>query len=710
MRTFLLLWLLGSFIACVILACMDRRPAPVCPVPVELNRTSRQATGFKGVDMIVVVDDSGSMAEEQAILSTQFFTLINSLVFPTADWKFPAAQSVRIGVVSSDMGQRYGDDLNCEYASNSHLNEKCRKCGKNGRFRTYDNGATINIREGEIKCNLYDDQPQCPTDWECRSEGDCEGEEDHPNVGCCYDPEGDGTAQSCPKLNAIYAQTPIGSGDDETTNWDLAFQTACLAKLGIEGCGFEQQLQAAAQGLIHPKNNPDPDQTFYRDEYLLAVIIVSDEEDCSIKDKQLYKSPEMELISDEPHKMNIACGSNEEFLFSASHFKEWFTSRKKDPNSVVFAAIVGVPTEPDGDAECQGKGSDLKNCLDHKDMEAVPMIEDPSSNDASWVFREACRREGPSGELITQARPGARYVELAQEFGRFSHVSSICNEDWSPAMSEIASLIANQLQGTCYPKPLDWDHETQQAKCDVVAAYEGQDECGFELDDGVSPYIAIEERGNEKIEVLYCPLPRLAAPLDCVEAEKAIAELGPDKVGWYYCEDNSENFKQACDPDGAWSGVDEDEDGKVDCEDEDCWRCEPCEGLPGVDPSSAPDCPRSCKFKVELTDPAKRITKNQRISVQCLQQVTFADTNCQENTAAVCNDGEDNDGSGVADCNDSEEYLADRNCCPMIVDEDTKACQISSSVFDICGEKGDVSDACVAAAKAFKCNLPSEEE
>ncbi len=704
MKKFVVLFLgiLLTGVVTIAVSCMDREPAPVCPVPLELNRTKRQVSGFEGVDMLVVVDNSSSMAEEQAILSTQFFTLVNSLVFPTINWQYPPAPSVRIGIVSSDMGQQFNGGGDGEY-EDLELGS-CHKRGDNGKFQTYDSGKRIDIREGEIKCNLVGQETQCPDGWECRNQGNCEGTTPHDDVGCCYDGSGNnGQNQECPGLNAIYAETPLGSGADQETNWDLAFQASCLADLGIDGCGFEQQLQAAAKGLIHPDNNPDSDKTFYRDNFLLAVLIVTDEEDCSIEDGDLFKSDDL-LGNHDPHRMNVACGGeNAKFLYTPKYFKDWFVKYKKNDFSTVFAAIVGVPPSVGDDNTCEGRGPELKDCLERSEMEEVEITEIDSNDNEFIAYRAACTRED-NGTLVTKARPGKRYVELAQEFGNFSYVSSICNADWSPAMSEIASLIAKQLQGTCYPKSLEWDPEEKRAKCDVVVEYIDQENCAFDLAEGDESYTAEEVIGDVTTTILYCPLPRLPASLDCAQAEQDIADLADDTIGWYYCEDNRENFEQACDPNGAWAGIDEDGDGDVDCDDQECWRCKACEGIDGINPSLAPDCLPSCKFKVELTAEAKRVAKNHSISVQCLQQVTFTDTNCQENTEDACNDGKDNDGSGVADCMSSEEYLADRNCCPMIVDEETQNCLINSAVNDICSE-GAASDACALAAKALKCNL-----
>ena len=56
--------------------CMDRDLAPVCPVTLDnINMRDPAMGGFDGVDMLLVVDNSSSMAQEQAILSS-------SIIYP----------------------------------------------------------------------------------------------------------------------------------------------------------------------------------------------------------------------------------------------------------------------------------------------------------------------------------------------------------------------------------------------------------------------------------------------------------------------------------------------------------------------------------------------------------------------------------------------------------------------------------------------------
>jgi hypothetical protein len=77
-------------------------------------------------------------------------------------------------------------------------------------------------------------------------------------------------------------------------------------------------------------------------------------------------------------------------------------------------------------------------------MDYIPK-EFEGENDTYIHFAPACERTNIAGQLVTSARPGRRYVKVAQEFGCASYVYSICNEDWSEAMTEIARLIATCL-------------------------------------------------------------------------------------------------------------------------------------------------------------------------------------------------------------------------------------------------------------------------
>jgi hypothetical protein len=73
----------------------------------------------------------------------------------------------------------------------------------------------------------------------------------------------------------------------------LDASVGCLTGIGFDGCGFEQPLEALRLALdAHPDN-----AGFLREDAVLAVIIVTDEDDCSMTDYSLLDSSNEALDS-----------------------------------------------------------------------------------------------------------------------------------------------------------------------------------------------------------------------------------------------------------------------------------------------------------------------------------------------------------------------------------------------------------------------------
>lgn len=387
----------------------------------------QKCSGLKGADILIVVDNSGSMEQEQQMMATSFFTLINTLVAPTEELKEEIdgepAGDIRVALVSSDLGLQYG--VNGETAQSVTM-ENCNlptKSGDDGVFKT-GTPESIEVSSGKIKCD--EGGNQCPgPEWTCEG-------------GVCMAPGGEpmGTV-ACPSLDA--AGNPWAETEEENLNEAFVHNVSCMAQLGTDGCGFEQQLQAPIRALNQPNQN-----VFVRDESLLAVIVISDEEDCSIKDPGLFATPEWT-----GEDINIACNypdeNEENYLFDSQYFYDELVKIKNgEEYKLVFAAIVGVPT--DDAANCQGFGDQLTGCLEHDKMkyergQFTAVL--PDGKEATFYhFEPACVRSDADGVEVTQARPGRRFVKLAERFGCSGYVYSICNADWSDAMNEIAKLIA----------------------------------------------------------------------------------------------------------------------------------------------------------------------------------------------------------------------------------------------------------------------------
>lgn len=98
------------------------------------------------------------------------------------------------------------------------------------------------------------------------------------NQGQCH-PGGDGgKLRTCATLPGIsYIDYDSASGASNLGTVDVATAFTCLASVGEAGCGFEHQLESVYRALTTPSLNPG----FLRDDALLVVVWLTDEDDCS---------------------------------------------------------------------------------------------------------------------------------------------------------------------------------------------------------------------------------------------------------------------------------------------------------------------------------------------------------------------------------------------------------------------------------------------
>jgi len=61
---------------------------------------------------------------------------------------------------------------------------------------------------------------------------------------------------------------------------------SCMTAVGDQGCGFEQTLESLRVALLSPAN-----AGFLRDDALLVIAILTDEDDCSTDDDELFTAP-----------------------------------------------------------------------------------------------------------------------------------------------------------------------------------------------------------------------------------------------------------------------------------------------------------------------------------------------------------------------------------------------------------------------------------
>jgi len=326
-------------------------------------------TGSTGdVDLLFVIDDSGSMREEQESLRREIPQLVRGLTSPPLDadgeplWN--AAASLQIAIVTTNLGTNGVPEDPSRVGS---------ACSANGGFG--DDGALLACPDGAVST------------W---TEGqDIDAFVD--GIGTCAD-------------------------------------------VGTDGCGLEQPLLAGVQALDNAG--------FPREGSLLGVVVLSDEEDCSLADPGTFFSG-----GEVGRAINQRCYQDTPSLVPVAEIVRRLQEDRNAEN-LIFAALVGVPED-----------------LGEATLGAI--LEDPRMTyllaDNDLGVEPACRRT-EAGELVGEAAPGRRYVEVAQAVDGL--VASICAESYQPAIAELTRRIGGRVEGICATRNLT-PAEDGSVRCSV---------------------------------------------------------------------------------------------------------------------------------------------------------------------------------------------------------------------------------------------------
>ncbi|MBI5489091.1 MAG: hypothetical protein HY905_17280 [Deltaproteobacteria bacterium] len=385
------------------LGCFDRDLTDIRPVTTTGVTIQVEQVGVIRVDIVVLVDNSGSMSQEQAALVQRFPELITELLDPPPDPEtgrpsHPPVEDLNIGVVSSDMGTAGHRVSTCSISD----------VGDNGCFRNTPSPAVL----------------------------DCEA-----------------------TYPAYLARNDTNAGVYLPP--DMAHDFACIATLGTQGCGFEQQFKAMRAAVTTDPDTGLCNMGFLRPDALLALIWVTDEEDCSVRSDH---NEMFDPTRDDLGHLNIRCFVHPEFVESVEDYVAAFRALKpmEDQDKIVLGMIVGVP--PDAPA-CIGNGDDLDGCLGVPAMTAQIDPTDPTS------LVPSCNTS------MGQAFPPRRFVAMAQAFGSSAIVDSICKTDWTSAIRGITDKLVERLPSTCFPRALTFDENACTADCKVVETLNNDRPC-----------------------------------------------------------------------------------------------------------------------------------------------------------------------------------------------------------------------------------------
>jgi hypothetical protein len=515
------------------LGCLERPLKALNPCLVSGVVATVAVTNIDKVDMLFMVDNSDSMGDKQAKLRDQFPHLITVMTTGVRDTdpthNFPPAKDLHLGVVTSDMGLPGVDGIS-----------NCSGLGDDGVLQHKPSAAV---------------------------------------QGC--------QASYPPFLsfNASLGGQPAQTAKD--------FQ--CIAVVGTGGCGFEHQLEAPLKALwpsVDPlaamnggKNRivflADPttgkgtlghgdveNAGFLRNDpimglSLIAIILLTDEDDCSSADTRPFIPPQY-LDPNDPlvnEGMNVRCAYPEgkKALYPVDRYVNGFKAlRPGNENLVIYAAITGVPPDlvtPDVLAKVT---TDAQRDAFYKNILADPRMQEVIQNQGTPdvsddKLQHSCIASG-TAEFNGKADPPIRVVEVAQGFGENGIVQSICQDDYGPSLDAIIAIIAKQLGAVCLPRSLV-RNSSGLVNCQVVwelpppntAPASTPVDCG-----GPNPYLATPPAGEQQVAGNQGKICRVAQLAVVDDGTGKLASVPTDGMseGWYY-DDFSDAVKASCTGNGS---------------------------------------------------------------------------------------------------------------------------------------------------------------
>jgi len=248
-------------------------------------------------------------------------------------------------------------------------------------------------------------------------------------------PHGTGCEAAYPRFLSLQAEEGFPPTGEELSS--LLQDFACIATLGTSGCGFEQPLEAAYRALVVNTRPDGPNAGFLREDSLLVILFITDEDDCSVEDNNLFNLDGID------YAVNLRCFYEKDMLFPVSRYVEGFRGLRGHPDHLVVGMAVGVPDN----VACTGSGDMVPTCLERADMREV-VRSDERLLEYVCTYPAACTPPDPPypGDCTTEAFPARRFVELAQGLGAGAVIHSACTDSYRAMIDDVIIRITDLMR------------------------------------------------------------------------------------------------------------------------------------------------------------------------------------------------------------------------------------------------------------------------
>jgi hypothetical protein len=418
----------------------------------------------RDVDVLFVIDNSGSMGEEQVNLAANIPAFIEVLEHEQVRANY------RIGVTTTDNGNPW-----CPVGATTPEAGKLVLSSCKSRLQDFlFNNGQVDVQDlacNEI-CALTESELQIiPTTTDF-----------------------DSTPSPRPWLENILGEKNI----PESTSMVDAFR--CFSPQGINGCGFESQLESMYLTLKRAENVDEAEYGFMRAQAVLAVVFLTDEADCS------YNKSYSEIFEQDGNKVF------------------WSDPAASFPTSAVcWNAGVTCTGDPSNYDTCDPDNKDVDGNSGVDDSEAVlhPMSRyyglldglelqkqtysasqevivgliggvdsqgathyasvantDPEYENNFGIGPGCTAPPHPGQTDPVTAVPPVRIKALVNRYSE-GNMYSVCDDDYSPALEAIANRIADQIGPACYgscAQDLDPNTASLEPDCTVEQNVPGDDD------------------------------------------------------------------------------------------------------------------------------------------------------------------------------------------------------------------------------------------
>ena len=338
------------------------------------------------LDVLLAVDNSGSMSEEQAALAAELPRLARVLATGDIDndgvQDFPAAASIHWGNISTDLGAGIDGVPTCN--------------GNGGDAALLSAGS--------------------------RSDESCDA-----------------------TYAGLFDYEASASGADPDA---FAHDVACVARAGSSGCGFEQHLEASLRALTPSSSaisffggtsgqEDVANAGLVRSDSVLAIINLTDEDDGSAQTAELFDPESATYAGD----LNLRNYQYPEALQPVSRYVDGLAALRADAGRLVFATVAGVPADLVADPST----TDYAAILADERMQFE--VSEPTEVQPTPSVVAACVSE--SGGRAFPARRLIETSQGLEARGANTIVQSICSDNLDAAVDAILARIAGSLAGSC---------------------------------------------------------------------------------------------------------------------------------------------------------------------------------------------------------------------------------------------------------------------